>query len=114
MESGYNVGEVRSNHDTLTTTDIPSAGGAHRPYNSLGHILLHDAKAGKYFLLATNNEAASLEITLSLSKLPTDLKSLDARDGHRKQTVKLQRSGPQQFTLRDKLPPYGVAFYVLS
>ena len=78
------------------------------------HILLHDAKAGKYFLLATNNEAASLEITLSLSKLPTDLKSLDARDEHRKQTVRLQRSGPQQFTLRDKLPPYGVAFYVLS
>ena len=114
METGYNVGEVRSNHDTLTKTAIPPAGGGHRPYNSLGHILLHDAKAGKYFLLATNNEAASLEITLSLSKLPTDLKSLDARDEHRKQTVKLQRSGPQQFTLRDKLPPYGVAFYVLS
>ena len=114
METNYNVGKVRSNHDRLTRTDIPSAGGNHRPYNSVGHILLHDAKAGKYFLLATNNEPDALEISLSLGKLPTALKSRDVRDVHRKRTLTLQPANQQQFTLHDKLLPYDVAFYILS
>jgi hypothetical protein len=114
METGYNVGEVRSNHDTLTRTTIPPAGGNHRPYNSLGHILLHDAKAGKYFLLATNNEPKPLDISLSLDKLPISLKSLEARDTHRKRTLTLHRNNRQGFVLRDKLAPYDVALFVLS
>ena len=69
METGYNVGEVRSNLDVPTMTEIPAAGGNHRPYNKLGHLLLHDAKAGKYFLVVTNNEPQTVNVELSLACL---------------------------------------------
>ena len=56
MESGYNMARLQSNLDELTSTTILPATGPPRKFNKVGHILLHDAKAKKYFLLVTYNK----------------------------------------------------------
>jgi len=114
MQAGYNVGQVRCEANAPTNSSIPPAGGNHRPYNKLGHILLHDPIDKKYFLVVSNNEGDPQQVSLSLTKLPTSLMSLVVREPHRRRSLRLQHLGDQRFILRDKLPAYGIAIYVLS
>ena len=114
MQVGYNIGEVRCETNAPTRSRIPPAGGDKRPYNRLGHILLHDPIDKMYFLVVSNNERDPQQVTLSLAKLPTRLSSLVVREPHRQRSLRLQHLGGQRFTLSDKLSAYGVAIYVLS
>jgi len=114
METGYNVGAVTTNHDRLTTTAIPAAGGGHRKYNSVGRILLHDAKARKYSLVVTNNEPEQLDITVKLDKLPRPLKALAATEPRTGRKLPIRLIGDGSLRLLDRLPGYGVAIYEMD
>ena len=111
METGYNIGDVQSNLDQPTRTAIPPAGGNHRPYNQLGHVLLYDHVAKNYFLIVSNNENKTQHVALTITQLPTELSSLVAHDSYRRRSLELQHGGSQRFVLRDQLSPFAVAIY---
>ncbi len=77
----------------------------------MGHILLHDARVGKNFLVVTNNEPSELAGSLSLAILPRPSKNLEAREPRRDRMLPLQAVGNGLFRLHDRLPGYGVALY---
>lgn len=113
MESGYNVGRVRSNRDEPTSTTIPPATGPHRKFNKVGHILLHDAKDKKFFLVVSNNEPQEHVVRMTLSKLPVRLSSLSVQEPRGGRELELRNQGGGSYELQDRLAGYGVAIYVL-
>jgi len=114
METGYNVGQVRSNLDELTTAEIPPATGPHYEFNKVGHILLYDDQEHKYFLIVTNNETSPSTVLLQISDLPVPLASLTIREPHDNRELTLQNAGGGHYLLRDKLGNHDVAIYVLK
>ncbi len=114
METGYNVGRVRSNLDELTAAEIPPATGPHCRFNKVGHILLYDDQERKYFLIVTNNESVPHRVLLRLSDLPVPLASLTIREPHDDRELKLLDAGGGRYLLPDKLGNHDVAIYVLD
>jgi len=114
METGYNVGQVRSNLDELTTVEIPPATGPHYKFNKVGHILLHDDQEHDYFLILTNNETSPHTVLLQISDLPVPLASLTIRKPHDNRELELQDAGGGRYLLREKLGNHDVAIYVLE
>ena len=81
METGYNVGKVRSNADELAPG---------KNFNKVGHILLHDDKEDKYFLIVSNNISAGQQLETfpfagdqAGSKETLDATSRNDEAGHR-------------------------------
>jgi len=114
METGYNVGRVRSNLDELTTVEIPPATGPHYAFNKVGHILLYDDQEHKYFLIVTNNETSPHTVLLEISDLPVPLASLTIREPHDNRELKLHNGGGGRYLLQEKLSNHDVAIYVLD
>ncbi len=114
METGYNIGQVRSNLDELTTAEIPPATGPHYTFNRVGHILLYDDQEQKYFLIVTNNETSPHTVLLEISDLPVPLASSTIREPHDNRELKLQDAGDGLYLLRDKLDNHDVGLYVLE
>ena len=114
METGYNVGQVRSNLDELTTVEIPPATGPHYAFSKVGHILLYDDQEHKYFLIVTNNETSPHTVLLQISDLPVPLASLTVREPHDNRELELQDTGGGRYLLQDELDNHDVAIYVLE
>ncbi|MEE3373091.1 MAG: hypothetical protein VX346_27405 [Planctomycetota bacterium] len=114
METGYDVGQLQTNLDLPTKTNIPPATGPYKPFNKVGRILLHDAKARKYYLIVTNNEGIPHELNLTLSSLPAPLSSTEVSVPHEKRRLLLQRSADNRYSLRDQLPAHAVVIYALT
>ena len=114
METGYDVGHLETTLDLPTETEIPPATGPHNKFNKVGRILLHDANARKYYLIVTNNEATTQALHLTLSDLPAPLASVEVTVPHDNRRLMLQRSMDNCYSLRDQLPAYAVAIYVLA
>ncbi len=114
METGYDVGQLETNLDHPTETNIPSATGPYSRFNKVGRILLHDAQARTYYLIVTNNEGTDHTLHLTLSALPAPLSSAEANVPHEKRAILLQRSAEGRYALRDQLPAHAVVVYVLA
>jgi hypothetical protein len=113
MESGYNVGVVRSNLDEPTSITIPPATGPRSKFNKVGHILLYDVKDEKYFLIVSNNESQEHDVRLTLSDLPARVSSLAVEEPHHGRELELRNEGGGRYALQDRLAGYDVAIYVL-
>ena len=114
METGYNVGQVVSNLDELTNTDIPPAKGGHRKFNKIGHILLYDNQQQRYFLIVTNNESTAHIVRLTIADLPVPLRTLTVDKPHDNRELTLNDLGEGRYQLEDQLNNHDVAVYVVQ
>lgn len=105
LETGYNVGKVTSNGDTC----VP---GLH--YNQVSHLLIHDDKSERYFLIVTNNTDASKLVRITLSDLPYPLSHLRAKETVRGKAFPIKDLGGGKYQIAMTIRAYGANVYILN
>jgi len=113
MANGYNAGTVDAN---WTSKASDNSGGWTNSYSRITQLLVYDNARNKYFLIVTNNGAASqnVQFTISnLSKAPADVNVIVYEESDTSATT-LTNLGGGSYQLSDTVPGFEVMIYRLN